>query len=67
MNEYCNKKGFDYIIFKNNWKVLLMDISKIIFSKYRWNKFFKVYKCLFDIVEFMFLKDDILWYFYEFV
>ncbi len=51
MNEYRNKKGPNYTIFKNNWKVLLMDTSKTIFSKYRWNKSFKAYKRSSDIVR----------------
>ncbi|HDC2831965.1 TPA: transposase, partial [Staphylococcus aureus] len=67
MNEYRNKKGPDYTIFKNNWKVLLMDTSKTIFSKYRWNKSFKAYKRSSDIVEFMLSKDDILRHSYELV
>ena len=60
-------KGPDYTIFKNNWKVLLMDTSKTIFSKYRWNKSFKAYKRSSDIVEFMLSKDDILRHSYELV
>ncbi|HFN8446398.1 ISL3-like element IS1181 family transposase, partial [Staphylococcus sp. SS251] len=67
MNEYRNKKGPNYTIFKNNWKVLLMDTSKTIFSKYRWNKSFKAYKRSSDIVEFMLSKDDILRHSYELV
>ncbi|HCX2076292.1 TPA: transposase, partial [Staphylococcus aureus] len=67
MNEYRNKKGPNYTIFKNNWKVLLMDTSKTIFSKYRWNKSFKAYKRSSDIVEFMLSKDDILRRSYELV
>ena len=46
MNQYRNKKGSDYTILKNNWKVLMMDESKTLFSEYRWNSSFKSYKRL---------------------
>ena len=60
MNQYRNKKGSDYTILKNNWKVLMMDESKTLFSEYRWNSSFKSYKRLSDIVEFMLSKDYLL-------
>ncbi len=37
--------------------MLLMDTSKTIFSKYRWNKDLKAYKRSSDIVEFMLSKE----------